>query len=93
MTALVGAAVIREDHVLMPLLRWAPFVRLGALSYGIYLFHMLGRHVAKALLDRAGIPSLLALTAVTLFVTYVVAELSFRFYETRFLRWKNRFSA
>jgi peptidoglycan/LPS O-acetylase OafA/YrhL len=93
MTALVGGAVVREDHFLMPVLRLRPLVRIGALSYGIYLFHMLCRHAAVSLLSRVGEPHLIVRTIATLAITYVVAELSFRFYESRFLRWKDRFSA
>jgi peptidoglycan/LPS O-acetylase OafA/YrhL len=93
MTALVGAAVVREDHLLMPLLRLPPLVRIGALSYGIYLFHMLCRHAAKAMLGSLGVPQLIALTGLTLALTWIVAEISFRFYEARFLRLKDRFSS
>jgi peptidoglycan/LPS O-acetylase OafA/YrhL len=92
MTVLVGAAVVREDHLLMPVLRLRPLVRIGALSYGIYLFHMMCRHIAVALLLRIGEHHLIVRAALTLAVTYVVAEVSFRFYETRFLRLKDRFS-
>jgi len=77
----------------MPVLRLRPLARIGALSYGIYLFHMIGRHMAKAFLARIDVPQWIALTLLTLTITYVVAELSFRFYESRFLRLKERFSA
>jgi peptidoglycan/LPS O-acetylase OafA/YrhL len=93
MTALVGAAVIREDHLLMPLLRLRPLVRIGALSYGMYLMHMLGRHGARAVLGRLDADGPAALFVLTLVVTYVAAELSFRFYEAPFLKMKDRFSA
>jgi peptidoglycan/LPS O-acetylase OafA/YrhL len=93
MTALVGAAVVREDHLLMPVLRLPPLVRIGALSYGIYLFHMMCRHVAVAVLARVGETHLIVLTFLTLVLAVAVAELSFRFYESRFLRLKDRFSA
>jgi peptidoglycan/LPS O-acetylase OafA/YrhL len=93
MTALVGAAVIREDHALMPMLRWRFLVRLGTLSYGIYLFHMLARHAAKVILSKAGISWLLALTILTLFASYLVSEISFRVYESKFLRLKSRYQS
>jgi peptidoglycan/LPS O-acetylase OafA/YrhL len=93
MTTLVGAAVVREDHLLMPLLRLRPLVRLGALSYGVYLFHMTCRHWATKGLGRFGVDSPAALFVATLIGTWIVAELSFRFYEARFLKMKDRFAA
>lgn len=93
MTVLVGSAVIREDHALMPLLRLRPLVEIGVLSYGIYLFHMLCRHPAKMLLDKLGVEAVWPLFPLTLVVTVVVAWLSYTFYEKRFLALKERFAA
>lgn len=93
MTLLVGSAVIREDHLLMPLLRLRPLVEIGVLSYGIYLFHMLCRHPVLSVQAKLGLSSP-ALTFVgTLGLTIVAAWLSFTFYEKRFLALKERFSA
>jgi peptidoglycan/LPS O-acetylase OafA/YrhL len=93
MTVLVGATVIREDHWLMPLLRFGPLVRIGALSYGIYLFHMLCRHPSKAILHKFSLGESVLMFPATLAVTVAVAWASYHFYESRFLRLKERFSA
>jgi peptidoglycan/LPS O-acetylase OafA/YrhL len=93
MTVLVGSAVIREDHLLMPVLRLRPLVEIGVLSYGIYLFHMLCRHPVITVQTKLGLSSP-ALTFVgTLGLTVVVAWLSYTLYEKRFLALKERFSA
>lgn len=81
-------------------LQWAPVKRLGAVSYGMYLYHLLVMHVATKLL-HVGMPALagnaggpggvvaaLALFAMTTVMTWAAAELSYRFFEARFLRMK-----
>ena len=93
MVAFLASCVVDEEHGLAPLFRSRPLVRLGVLSYGIYLLHMLVEAgVAKALgkVD----PSLTGgpiFFAVLLAGSYLVAELSYRYYEQRFLRMKERF--
>ncbi len=93
MTLLLGSAVIREDHALMPLLRLKPLIHVGVLSYGVYLLHMLCRHAAKAALSAAGVTSLWPLFPLTLAITLAVAWLTYTFYEKRFLALKSRFAA
>jgi peptidoglycan/LPS O-acetylase OafA/YrhL len=93
MTLLLGSAVVREDHLLMPLLKATPLVRIGVLSYGMYLLHMLCRHGSRVLLDKLGCPAEWPLFPVTLVVTVAVAWCSFTFYEKRFLKLKDRFSS
>jgi peptidoglycan/LPS O-acetylase OafA/YrhL len=89
--ALLASTVIREDHGLRPLLTWAPIARVGVLSYGIYLLH----HIPIGLVDRfpifhdSGLPFLGFVVAMAL--TVGMAELSFRFLETPFLKLRNRF--
>jgi peptidoglycan/LPS O-acetylase OafA/YrhL len=86
MIALVGAAVAREDHRL-GFLRWRPIAYMGTISYGMYLLHMLCHNVVKRALPGL---ELLWLPA-TLALTVLVAGLSFRYYESHFLRLKKRF--
>lgn len=85
---LVASCVVREDHAAMPLLRLAPVVRLGTLSYGVYLLHHFGRH---AVAQVVGKEESLALFAGTLAVTGAAAEVSYRCFESRFLALKDRF--
>ncbi|MCC7407913.1 MAG: acyltransferase, partial [Phycisphaeraceae bacterium] len=92
-TWLLAACVIREDHLLAGPLQWRIVVRIGVVSYGMYLYHMFARHGADALLGRVGIESQLALFPVTLALTYLVSEVSYRTLEAFFLNLKSRFSA
>lgn len=94
MVALLASCVTIEEHYLAPFLQFAPLVRIGAISYGMYLYHMLVRHAAGAILARLGLDNVpLALFFVTLMGTVIVAELSFRFYETPFLKLKKRWES
>jgi peptidoglycan/LPS O-acetylase OafA/YrhL len=88
MTLLVGAAVIRERNGL-PFLRWRPFAYVGTISYGMYLVHLLCHNAVKRALPSHEMLWFPATVAVTI----VVAGISFRYYESRFLRLKRRFSA
>ena len=79
-----------------------PIVYLGRISYGLYLFHeliyTLVFHTWKAQLLR--LTELLHLsswagaigTAIAFCATVLLAHLSYRFYETPFLRLKRRFT-
>ena len=88
--ALLASAVVREDHVLAPLLNWRPIVRVGVLSYGMYLLHMFVVHFTDTL-GKRGLPHIFLFPLATL-GTIAVAELSYRYYETPFLRLKKRFA-
>jgi peptidoglycan/LPS O-acetylase OafA/YrhL len=91
---LVASCVVREAHALQPLLRLPPLRRIGVVSYGIYLYHMLVRHfVDKAAQGFApsGAREVILFGALAL-VSWGVAEASFRLFETRFLTLKKRFS-
>jgi peptidoglycan/LPS O-acetylase OafA/YrhL len=92
LTALVAACVVRERHVLAPVLRWWWMRRIGAVSYGIYLYHLLVRHLVDKALGRAHIDSQLLLFAGTALVTWAVAELSYWGFESRFLALKARWA-
>ena len=94
MTAFLAACVLNESHMLAPVLKLRPVLRIGAVSYGIYLFHMFVLVIANVGLHRVGlgaIPGVLFVT--TLVGTFIVAELSFRFYEMPFLRLKHRWAS
>lgn len=87
MALLVGHAVVREKNGL-PFLRWKPLAYVGTISYGMYLLHMLCHNAVKRVLptlEPLWLPATIALTV-------VVAGLSFRYYESRFLALKHRFS-
>jgi peptidoglycan/LPS O-acetylase OafA/YrhL len=90
MASCLTSIVIREDHMLRGLLTFRPIVRVGEISYGIYLYHLIGLHFAKIGLTQLGL-----LDNWLTFVTYslvaiVMAEISFRYYETPFLNLRHR---
>jgi peptidoglycan/LPS O-acetylase OafA/YrhL len=87
MTLVVGSAVVHEKNGLA-FLRWRPLAYVGTISYGMYLFHLLCWNVVKRALpgfDALWLPATVALTI-------LVAGLSFRYYESRFLALKKRFA-
>ena len=90
---IVGACVYREDHWLAPLLRLRGVAYVGAVSYGIYLMHML---VKNAVLMLAGIAHIelpaFGTFALTLAGGIVAASLSYRYFESAFLRIKDRYA-
>lgn len=68
-----------------------PLIYLGRISFGLYVFHGLGLHIAsifsrKILIGHSGIVEKLLGLAITI----SLASLSYRFYETPFLRLKKR---
>jgi peptidoglycan/LPS O-acetylase OafA/YrhL len=94
MMALVVSCTVREDHVLAGLFNWEPLRRIGALSYGIYLLHMFMLDPVMRVAKKGwllGSHSGLLLFPVTLALSVAVAQLSFTFYEERFLRLRERF--
>jgi peptidoglycan/LPS O-acetylase OafA/YrhL len=76
-----------------------PLVYFGKISYGIYLFHPFVSYLFRLLCARsAGFLQLIRSAPVLYFLlllglTIVVAHLSYRFYERRFLQLKNRVAA
>jgi peptidoglycan/LPS O-acetylase OafA/YrhL len=71
--------------------------RLGRISYGLYCLHTIGILVAIQVLHRVGLDAqlwhvLILQTALSLAVSILLAEVSYRFYESPFLRLKDRFA-
>jgi peptidoglycan/LPS O-acetylase OafA/YrhL len=95
MTLWLGSLVVREDHVLQPLLQAPPIARIGKISYGMYLYHLwafaIATGIVRFLQDQGGLSVPLPLFVTGTLVTLLIAELSYRFYETPFLRWKANF--
>jgi peptidoglycan/LPS O-acetylase OafA/YrhL len=89
LSALVAAAALREPSPRFALLSSAPLIAVGRASYGIYLFHVpvIGalRRILPALSDWAG-----ALFVLALPVSFALASVSFRWFETPFLRLRPR---
>jgi peptidoglycan/LPS O-acetylase OafA/YrhL len=74
------------------LLTGAWVVRLGKVSYGLYLLHLTGLLLAKSALHPVSGPALLATKAVGFVLTLLLAFTSYRWVESPFLRMKDRFA-
>ena len=90
-SALIGSCVIREDHGLARLCRPAVLRRIGVVSYGMYLLHMLAINAVRVVLSKAGVESAVLAFMLSTLLAWVAAEISFRVFETPFLRLKDRF--
>jgi peptidoglycan/LPS O-acetylase OafA/YrhL len=87
---LLAACVVREHHVLEPVLRSWPMVRIGVVSYSIYLCHLLVRHGVDKGIQLGGWSSPLILFLGTMLVSWIAAEISYWAFESRFLALKRR---
>ena len=91
--ALIGAAVIQPRQGLSWLLDNRVLVRIGVVSYGMYLLHMIGIHLVTRsaaaagwnLLDAPWLRLGLASAA-----TFILSDLSFRWFEAPILALKTR---
>lgn len=91
MAAALVSIVVREDNIMRSWLSWQPISRMGEISYGIYLYHLIALHFAKVFLAKLG----LAEQGVLVLVTYsllsvAMAEVSFRTFERFFLNLKHK---
>jgi peptidoglycan/LPS O-acetylase OafA/YrhL len=92
LAALVGSCVMREEHSLAPLLSLQPIAYVGSISYGIYLLHMLCKNTATRLLGGSRVAAVgFDVFVVTLLMSIVAAAMSFKYYETFFLKLKSSY--
>lgn len=88
----VGCCVIRKDHILSPLLEFWLIRKIGVVSYGMYLQHMLVFNALKYIYGPLHIRLPLWYFVGTFIGTVLIAKLSHRYFEVYFLRLKGRFS-
>ncbi len=86
-TGVIILAVAENKTILLPILEWAPLRTVGKVSYGLYLWHVLGLRIA----DHA-FPSLtrVPLALVGLVIMTVAVTVSWHLVEQPFLRLKSR---
>lgn len=90
MTGLVVSTCIRSSHLLMPVLTLRPLRYVGTVSYGVYLMHMIALNVVRRAAPGQGFAVYFPLT---LALSLLMAGLSFRYFESRFLRLKEKLAA
>jgi peptidoglycan/LPS O-acetylase OafA/YrhL len=72
----------------------SPFIYLGRISFGLYVFHVLGLMLSNDIVSHqdSSLGRYLLREAVALAITIVFAAISYRWLETPFLALKQRFS-
>lgn len=94
MAASIASVVVRENHSMARVLGNASIARIGAISYGIYVWHFVGLHFGNQATESLGFAGALGhWTATILFVaaSIIIAEISFRYFESYFLRLRYRY--
>ncbi|MBS0197382.1 MAG: acyltransferase [Planctomycetes bacterium] len=87
----VASCVIREDHGISRPLKFPVLARVGVVSYGMYMLHMLAVNAVRVGTLKVGMTSKPLIFVLSVLLTYLMAEASYRFFEQRFLRLKSRF--
>lgn len=91
MTALVGSLVVKEDSVANIVLKSPFVVRIGVISYGIYMLHLIGLDIAVRITSVIGLPPASFVTnALYIGFSVLLAEISFRSYESYFLEMRHK---
>lgn len=92
LVGLVGACVLTEQSALSKILKLAPLAYIGSISYGMYMLHMLCKGVIVKGLDALHYPEVgFSLFLLTLVASMMVAHLSYLYYESYFIKIKNKF--
>lgn len=82
---LIVTCVVREDHDFATILRWKVIVQVGAVSYGIYLLHMLAVNVVRHCEHWGSFQSVYFEFTLSVLVAFGLALASHRWWERRFL--------
>jgi peptidoglycan/LPS O-acetylase OafA/YrhL len=86
MLAALMAMALREQGALARTLRWAPLARLGRVSYGVYLYHLIGLHAGNLIAGRLGL-GLWEVFVIYSAISWLMAEASWRWWESL---WRQR---
>jgi len=88
MTLTLAAIVLRTDTALSRVFQNPILSRVGVISYGIYLYHMIARDFTVRIFEKLGITNDWVLLFTYSLASIVVAEISFRTLETYFRRFR-----
>jgi len=91
MSLWLAAIVLRPASSVTRLLDWRPIAFVGAVSYGMYLYHMWSIHIVRTLIEKAGLPQFWLQFPLALALTIAIAAASYFLYEKRFLNLRRRF--
>ncbi len=91
MTLWIASIVLAPASKTTAFLDWRPVVFIGAVSYGMYLYHMWCVYAAKVLLGKLSLPNLWFEFPVALAGTVAISAASYYFYEKPFLNLRKRF--
>lgn len=86
MSACLTALVIRDRNILLPVLSLRPIARIGEISYGLYLYHLIA--LALVMKVAPGLPPV-AIFLIYSVLASVMAEASFRTLERVFLKYRH----
>jgi peptidoglycan/LPS O-acetylase OafA/YrhL len=89
--AIIGLVIIFSGHRLLWPLRNPGLCYLGTISYGLYLYHVFVYVIISASHYQVTCRDSMALDALKLAATVVVAVLSWECFESRLMHWKDRF--
>lgn len=90
MTYIVACLVVREDTILSPILTFRPIARVGVVSYGIYLYHLIALEILKQGTEAVGMYDPYLILGGYFVLSYIMAEISFRTLEAWFQRFRPR---
>jgi peptidoglycan/LPS O-acetylase OafA/YrhL len=90
MCTMLGSLVVRETHALAPILTLRPIERIGQISYGIYLYHLIALVVMSRIMEALNLDGAWLLGLGYYAIAIVMAEISFRTLEAWALRYRSR---
>ena len=90
MSACLVTLLLRGTNILTPILSWRPIARVGEISYGIYLYHLIALHIAGVGLVQIGMGSPWPVLIGYSLLSIAIAEVSFRTLEAYFRKLKHR---
>lgn len=88
MVGILAALVVREDNAALAILQNRFIARIGAVSYGIYLYHLLVLDVVNRIAGRLELMEQWTILVFYSVLSYVVAEISMRTLEAYFRRFR-----
>lgn len=87
-TATLAALVIREDGFGHRVLQHPFAARIGKVSYGIYLYHLIALDISGRILTRLDLSGVVLMFFAYSALAYLMAEISFRTLEAYFTRFR-----